>query len=117
MKVRFFNGLFAIAQIDVQDLIKVFYERLLSATINNYDLVVTTDCLVARPLKFNTPNKLYFFSKRAANRSTKKAEGTVRRTKQKTQMLLAMLIAQEKIKITILYVAVTLLVALYTLQF
>ena len=57
LKIRLIGGLFAIAQIDVQDKIKVFYERPLSATINNYAISVITDCLVATPLKFNTPKK------------------------------------------------------------
>lgn len=89
LKIRFIGGLFAIAQIDVQDKIKVFYERPLSATIDNYSLNVVTDCLVATPLKFNTPNKPYFFLQ-----EYKKGRGEAKDPE--AQMLLAMLIAQEK---------------------
>lgn len=89
LKIRFIGGLFAIAQIDVQDKIKVFYERPLSANIDNYALNVVTDCLVATPLKFNTPNKPYFFLQ-----EYKKGRGEAKDPE--AQMLLAMLIAQEK---------------------
>jgi hypothetical protein len=41
--------------------IKVFYKRPLSATVNDYQLAVITDCLVATPLPFNTPDTPYFF--------------------------------------------------------
>lgn len=89
LKIRFIGGLFAIAQIDVQDKIKVFYERPLSATINNYHLAVVADCLVATPLKFNTPKKPYFFLQ-----EYKKGRGEAKDPE--AQMLMAMLIAQEK---------------------
>lgn len=89
LKIRFIGGLFAIAQIDVEDKIKVFYERPLSATILNLNLAVITDCLVATPLKFNTPKKPYFFLQ-----EYKKGRGEAKDPE--AQMLLAMLIAQEK---------------------
>lgn len=89
LKIRFIGGLFAIAQIDVPDKIKVFYERPLSATIANYQLAVVADCLVATPLKFNTPKKPYFFLQ-----EYKKGRGEAKDPE--AQMLMAMLIAQEK---------------------
>lgn len=89
LKIRFIGGLFAIAKIDVQDQIKVFYERPLSAVINNFSLAVITDCLVASPLKFNTPKKPYFFLQ-----EYKKGRGEAKDPE--AQMLLAMLISQEK---------------------
>ncbi len=89
LKIRFIGGLFAIAQIDVEDKIKVFYERSLAATVQNHNLAVITDCLVATPLKFNTPKKPYFFLQ-----EYKKGRGEAKDPE--AQMLLAMLIAQEK---------------------
>jgi hypothetical protein len=94
LKIRFIGGLFAIARIDVDDKIKVFYDRPLSSTIQNITLSVITDCLVATPLKFNTPKKPYFFLQ-----EYKKGRGENRATNRKdpeAQMLMAMLIAQEK---------------------
>ncbi len=89
LKIRFIGGLFAIAQIDVPDKIKVFYERPLSATIHNHHLAVIADCLVATPLKFNAPRKPYFFLQ-----EYKKGRGEAKDPE--AQMLIAMLIAQEK---------------------
>jgi hypothetical protein len=89
LKIRFIGGLFAIAKIDIPDKIKVFYERPLSAIVNNYPLHVIADCLIATPLKFNSPNKPYFFLQ-----EYKKGRGEAKDPE--AQMLLAMLIAQEK---------------------
>ncbi len=89
LKIRLIGGLFAIAKIDVPDKIKVFYERPLSAKVNQIHLAVVADCLVATPLKFNTPNKPYFFLQ-----EYKKGRGETKDPE--AQMLTAMLIAQEK---------------------
>jgi hypothetical protein len=89
LKIRFIGGLFAIAKVDVPDKIKVFYERPLSATVNEINLSVVSDCLVATPLKFNTPKKPYFFLQ-----EYKKGRGEAKDPE--AQMLLAMLIAQSK---------------------
>lgn len=89
LKIRFIGGVFAIAKIDVEDKIKVFYERPLSALVQGQQLAVVSDCLVATPLKFNTPNKPYFFLQ-----EYKKGRGEAKDPE--AQMLLAMLIAQEK---------------------
>ncbi len=89
LKIRFIGGLFAIAKIDVPDKIKVFYERPLSAIVNNHNLNVIADCLVATPLKFNSPKKPFFFLQ-----EYKKGRGEAKDPE--AQMLLAMLIAQEK---------------------
>jgi hypothetical protein len=89
LKIRFIGGLFAIAKIDVPDKIKVFYERPLSATVLNHHLSVVSDCLVATPLPFNTPKKPYFFLQ-----EYKKGRGETKDPE--AQMLMAMLIAQEK---------------------
>ena len=94
LKIRFIGGLFAIAQIDVEDKIKVFYKRPLSATVQNLHLAVITDCLVATPLKFNTPKKPCFFLQELNAARYKKGRGEAKDPE--AQMLLAMLIAQEK---------------------
>ncbi|WP_375448425.1 hypothetical protein [uncultured Fibrella sp.] len=81
--------MYAIAQIDVPDKIKVFYEPPLSATIDKYHLAVITNCLVATPLKFNTPKKPYFFLQ-----EYKKRRGEAKDPE--AQVLMAMLVAQDK---------------------
>ncbi len=94
LKIRFIGGLFAIANIDTPNHLKVFYERQLSAIINDQTLNVVTDCLVATPLKFNTPSKPYFFLQERYAARYKKGRGEAKDPE--AQMLSAMLIAQYK---------------------
>jgi len=68
--------------------IKVFYERPLTATVQDESLSVVADCLVATPLPYNTPAKPYFFLQKFKKRKGDKYDP-------EAQMLVAMLIAQE----------------------
>lgn len=87
LKARLIGLLFYVAHIDTPDKIRVFYERPLSAKINDYSLNVICDCLVATP-KFNLPTKPYFFLQ-----EFKKAKGE--KKDPEAQMLTAMIIAQH----------------------
>lgn len=87
LKVQFVGQLFRIADVTVPKRIKVFYERPLSAVVNNYALSVVTDCLVATPLPFNTPDVPYFFLQEFKKKRGEKKDP-------EAQMLTAMLIAQ-----------------------
>ena len=89
LKLRLVSLLFFIAKIDVIDRVKVFYERAMKGTIESYDLSVVTDCLVATPAAFNTPQKPYFFLQ-----EYKRSKGDSKDPE--AQMLSAMLIAQEQ---------------------
>jgi hypothetical protein len=88
LKMQLVAPLFLLADIDVPEKIKVFYERPLKATINDYSLSVVTDCMVASPMKFNTPRHPYFFLQ-----EYKRGKGDDKDPE--AQMLAAMLIAQE----------------------
>lgn len=87
IKARVVGLLFYAARIDMPDKIRVFYERPLSAKINEYSMNVVCDCLVATP-KFNVPTKSYFFLQ-----EFKKAKGE--KKDPEAQMLTAMIIAQH----------------------
>lgn len=89
LKLRLVSLLFFIAKIDVKDRVKVFYERAMKGVIDAYDLSVVTDCLVATPAAFNTPQKPYFFLQ-----EYKRSKGDSKDPE--AQMLSAMLIAQEQ---------------------
>lgn len=89
LKIQFIGLLFRIADINVKDKVKVFYERPLSAVIKNIALNVVVDCLVAKPMEFHTPQAPYFFLQ-----EFKKGKGE--KKDPEAQMLSAMLIAQEK---------------------
>ena len=88
LKARMVGLVFYAAKIDVPHKIRVFYERPISATVQNHDLAVITDCMVASPIK-SSPQTPYFFLQ-----EFKKAKGE--KKDPEAQMLTAMLIAQEK---------------------
>jgi len=89
LKLRLVSLLFFIAKIDVKDRVKVFYERAMKGGIDGHQLSVVTDCLVATPAAFNTPQKPYFFLQ-----EYKRSKGDSKDPE--AQMLSAMLIAQEQ---------------------
>lgn len=89
LKIQFVGTCFRLAKIKVKDRIKVFFERPLSAKVGAFQLSVITDCLVATPLAFSTPTTPYFFLQ-----EYKKGRGEAKDPE--AQMLMAMLIAQEK---------------------
>ncbi len=90
LKMRFLAFLFDIAQIDEPDKIKLFYERPLSAVIDNYELSVVCDAMVATPKGIGKPKKPYFFLQEfKKQKNAPDAEG---------QMLMAMLVAQYENK-------------------
>ena len=88
LKIQFVGMIFRIANITVRNKIKVFYERPLSALVKGYQLSVVSDCLVATPLPFNTPDAPYFFLQEFKKKRGEKKDP-------EAQMLTAMLIAQE----------------------
>ncbi|MCY7357665.1 MAG: hypothetical protein LH609_09370 [Rudanella sp.] len=89
LKIQFIGTVFRLANINVKSKIKVFFERSLSAKVDNHLLAVIADCLVATPLAFSTPQHPYFFLQ-----EYKKGRGESKDPE--AQMLMAMLIAQEK---------------------
>ncbi len=89
LKIQFVGILFRVADINVRHKIKVFYERPLAGIVKNMPLNVIVDCLVAKPMEFNTPQEPYFFLQ-----EFKKSKGE--KKDPEAQMLTAMLIAQEK---------------------
>ena len=89
LKVQFIGPLFLIADIEIENKIKVFFERPLSATIQKHLLKVIADCVVATPMQFNKPKKPYFFLQ-----EYKKGRGDDKDPE--AQMLTAMLIAQHQ---------------------
>ncbi len=89
LKIRFVGMMFFLAKIEVENEIRVFYERSMAAEVNGYPLAVIADCLVAQPFGYNTPRTPYFFLQ-----EFKKGKGE--KNDPEAQMLMAMLIAQSK---------------------
>ena len=89
LKMKLISFIFLIADFEEDGKIATFYERSMSATFGNHRLSVKCDCLIARPLGFNTPKTPYFFLQefKRGKGDSYDPEG---------QMLAAMLIAQHK---------------------
>lgn len=62
-KMHFLSVVFLFSKMEVAKKKKLFYERPLTATIENTPLYVICDALFATPLGINTPQKPYFFYK------------------------------------------------------
>ena len=88
LKIKLIGTLFRIAEIEVPEQVKVFFERSISATVQGYDLAVKADCIVATPLPFNKPTHPYFFLQEFKKKRGEKNDP-------EGQLLCAMLIAQE----------------------
>lgn len=88
IKIRLIAPLFQIAHLDEGNKIRVFFERSLTATIDDMQISVVCDCMVASSTIFKTPTHPYFFLQ-----EFKKAKGEKRDPE--AQMLLAMLAAQK----------------------
>jgi hypothetical protein len=89
VKMKLISFLFYIANFEEEGKISTFYERDLSADINDKRLSVTCDCLVASPLGLSSPKLPYFFLQEFKRR--KKTQNDP-----EGQMLAAMLIAQHQ---------------------
>ncbi len=88
LKMQFISATLDVANLNVKGKIKTFFERMLSATVNDILLSVKCDCMVASPLGINTPVHPYFFLQ-----EYKKGKGD--KYDPEAQMLAAMLIAQQ----------------------
>jgi hypothetical protein len=89
LKMRLVSIMFLLSDIDVPKKVKVFYERPIKGLVENIEVSVLADCLIASPLAINTPQKPYFFLQ-----EYKKGRGETKDPE--AQMLAGMLIAQEK---------------------
>jgi hypothetical protein len=87
LRVRLIGSVFLMADIEVPDKVRLFYERPLSAVLHDYKLSVICDCLVASS-RLKAPVSPYFFLQ-----ELKKAKGE--KKDPEAQMLMAMLIAQD----------------------
>ena len=88
LKMHFLSIVFAYVRFQIPNKAKLFYERPLSAVVENTLISVICDALLATPKGVNTPKNPYFFLQefKKGKKAADDAEG---------QMLLAMLIAQE----------------------
>jgi hypothetical protein len=88
LKMNFLSTVFKLARLREENKIDIFYERTLSWEFSGKIERVVCDCLLAKPFGIYAPQVPYFFLQEfKKQKQNEDAEG---------QMLLAMLIAQEK---------------------
>ncbi len=89
LKMLFISTILNLADPYIQDVCKPFFERPLSGNVNNYELNVKTDFMIASYNEGGEPKKPYFFLQEF------KQKQLWGRTDPQGQMLAAMLLAQE----------------------
>jgi hypothetical protein len=96
IKMKLISFLFYIADLE-EDKISTFFERDLSATIDNKQLYVTCDTMIATKLGLSSPKIPYFFSLQIlVFRTSSKKKNRKKQNDPEGQMLAAMLIAQHQ---------------------
>jgi hypothetical protein len=88
LKMLFISPIFRIANVNERGKLRTFFERSLSGKVNDIQISVVVDCMIATPTKASRPASPYFFLQeyKRTKGDTHDAEG---------QMLAAMILAQE----------------------
>ena len=89
LKMHFISSILSVADTNIPKVCKTYFERPLHGIINNYEMNIITDCMVARPKRAGDPDKPYFFLQEF------KQSQRFGRTDPQGQMLVAMLLAQQ----------------------
>jgi hypothetical protein len=92
LKMHFISHIISVANPNMAGVCKTYFERPLEGIVNNYEMHVITDCMIASPRLAGDPDKPYFFLQ-----EFKQAQ-LWGRTDPQGQMLAAMLLAQEQNK-------------------
>jgi hypothetical protein len=90
LKMHFISPILNVANLNIEELCKTFFERPLSGIIDNYQLNIITDCMIASYNEGGLPVKPYFFLQ-----EFKQAQ-LWGKTDPQGQMLVAMLLAQQQ---------------------
>ncbi len=89
LKMHFISPIFSVANTNIPNVCKTFFERPLSGVIGNYELNVVTDCMIASFDGAGLPVTPYFFLQEF------KQSQRFGKTDPQGQMLVAMLLAQQ----------------------
>jgi hypothetical protein len=89
LKMHFISAIFAVANPNVPHICKTYFERPLEGIVDNKQMHLITDCMIASPKLAGDPDKPYFFMQ-----EFKQAQ-LWGKTDPEGQMLAAMLLAQE----------------------
>ena len=94
LKMHFISPIFSVANPNLKSVCKTFFERPLSGVIDNYELNIVTDCMVASYDEAGLPVNPYFFLQERFAARFKQAQ-RFGKTDPQGQMLAAMLLAQQ----------------------
>ena len=89
LKMHFISPILTVADTNIDNICKTYFERPLSGFLNEYYINVVTDCMIAQPKLAGDPDKPYFFLQEF------KQSQRFGRTDPQGQMLAAMLLAQQ----------------------
>lgn len=89
LKMNFISIVLLASEIEVQNKIKLFYERPLRGTLRDYEFSVICDCIIGTPTDGGRPKAPYFFLQ-----EYKKGKGD--KYDPEAQMLVSMLLAQQQ---------------------
>lgn len=89
LKMHFISPIFSVANVNIESVCKTFFERSLLGVINNYELNIVTDCMVASYNEAGLPVNPYFFLQ-----EFKQAQ-RFGRTDPEGQVMASMLLAQQ----------------------
>ena len=89
LKMHFISPIFSVANPNIPNVCKTFFERPLSGIVSNYELNVVTDCMIASYNEAGLPVTPYFFLQEF------KQSQRFGKTDPQGQMLVAMLLSQQ----------------------
>ena len=89
LKMHFISTIFNVANPNIPNICKTYFERPLDGIVNNYQMHVITDCMIASPKLGGDPDKPFFFLQEY------KQSQAFGKTDPQGQMIAAMLLAQE----------------------
>lgn len=89
LKMHFISPIITIANPNISDVCKTYFERPLSGILQGFQINLIADCMIAQPKLAGDPDKPYFFLQEF------KQSQRFGRTDPEGQMLVAMLLAQQ----------------------
>lgn len=98
LKMLFISPIFRIANVNERGKLRTFFERSLSGKVNNIQISVVVDCMIATPTKASRPASPYFFLQDGPSLRYKRTEGDTHDRSvgpAEGQMLTAMILAQD----------------------
>ena len=99
LKMHFISLIFFVAKIEIPKLISTFYERRFAGRVDEINISLIVDCMVASTTNSGLPKSPYFFLQEVASKAfSEEYDENDNGYNPEGQMLAAMILAQEKNK-------------------